>query len=244
MTIFAIGDSHSIFFHNSNIIKEHWLGFDKSFPVTWFRLIKEGLDLYSIGSKLGNGHGKYNIKSGDYVMFCYGWNDIQKNIYKYAKDNYKEELEKLINNYITLLIKYKEKYKIIPIVQNIYPNPIKTEAVEGPPEIRTEYIKYANKILKEKCFDNSLYFFDNYNLITDENGYIKKEYTKDLIHLDYDNKFLSKELDNILIRMTKYISYPYKSASNKEEKSEFIFIGIPKSACTFMKNEFMVKNNK
>lgn len=202
MTIFAIGDSHSIFFHNSPDIKEHWLGFSKNLPVTWNRLIKEGLDLYNIGNKLGNGHQKYNIKAGDYVMFCYGWNDIQKNIYKYAKNNYEEELNKLINKYIEMLILYKEKYKIVPIIQNIYPNPIKPQKVEGSPEIRSKYIKYSNKILKDLCVEKNILFFDNYDLIVDDKGYIKKEYSKDLVHLDYNNKFLRKELDNILIKIT------------------------------------------
>ena len=84
MTIFAIGDSHSIFFHNSSIIKEHWVSF-ANLPLTWYRLIREGLDIYNVGNKLGNGHEQNNIKSSDSVLFCYGWNDIQKNINKYAK---------------------------------------------------------------------------------------------------------------------------------------------------------------
>ena len=59
MSIFAIGDSHSIFFHNSPKIKEHWVAF-ANLPVTWHRLISEGLDIYNIGNLLGNGHEKYN----------------------------------------------------------------------------------------------------------------------------------------------------------------------------------------
>ena len=42
--IFAIGDSHSIFFHNSIYIKEHWVAFGKM-PVTIYRLLKDGLDI-------------------------------------------------------------------------------------------------------------------------------------------------------------------------------------------------------
>ena len=151
MNIFAIGDSHSIFFWNSEIIKEHWVSF-AGLPLTWYQLINRGLDIYNIGTKLGNGHEKYNIKSGDFVLFCYGWNDIQKNIYKYAKDNYKLEIERLINKYGELLKNYKNKYNITPIIQNIMPNPLKESiSINGDANVRNMYIKYANKYLSKYC---------------------------------------------------------------------------------------------
>ena len=160
MTIFATGDSHSIFFHNSPVIKEHWLGFS-SLPLTWFRLLHEGLDIYNIGNILGNGHETYNIKNGDHVLFYYGWGDIQKNIYKYAKNNYKEGIDFLITKYILLLIDYNTKYGIIPIVGCIYPNSITTEftnatnlTINGTTAERSKYIKYANLSLSNKCKEN------------------------------------------------------------------------------------------
>ena len=216
MTIFAIGDSHSIFFHNSPVVKEHWVSF-ANLPLTWYRLLNEGLDIYNIGTKLGNGHEKYNIKSGDHVMFCYGWNDIQKNIYNHAKDNYKEEIEKLSSKYIDLLLKYKEKYKIIPIVQCIYPNPLKTGDSKGSPEERKKYTEFANCVLRKLCQEKNVFFFDNYDLITDENGFIKKEYTKDKVHLDYTNKFLREKIDNMLVKISCYYNYPFKPTVNLEE---------------------------
>jgi len=201
MTIFAIGDSHSIFFWNSEIIKEHWVSF-AGLPLTWYQLINRGLDLYNVGTKLGNDHEKYNIKSGDCVLFCYGWNDIQKNIYKYAKNNYKTELESLINKYGELLINYKNKYNITPIVQNIMPNPLKeSTSINGDADTRNMYIKYANQYLFNYCKDNDILFFDVYDLVADEKGYLKNIYTKDKIHLDYDNMFLRKTIDNKLINL-------------------------------------------
>ena len=201
MTIFAIGDSHSIFYHNSNKIKEHWVSF-AGLPLTWHQLINRGLDIYNVGTKLGNGHEKYNIKSGDFVLFCYGWNDIQKNIYKYAKDNYKSEIERLINKYGELLKNYKNKYIITPIIQNIMPNPLKENmSINGDAGVRNMYIKYANQYLFKYCKDNNILFFNIYDLITDENGYLKNIYTKDKIHLDYDNVFLRKTIDTKLINL-------------------------------------------
>ena len=198
MTIFAIGDSHSIFYHNSKTIKEHWVSF-AGLPVTWYRLCNEGLDIYNIGTILGNGHEKYNIKSGDNVLFCYGWNDIQKNIYKYSKNNYKIEIKRLINKYGELLKYYKYKYNINPIIQNIMPNPLEDNiSTNGPVNVRNQYIKYANMYLEQFCNENSISFFNIYNLVSDENGYLKSIYTVDNIHLDYNNKFLRKTIDDRL----------------------------------------------
>jgi len=201
MNIFAIGDSHSIFFWNSEIIKEHWVSF-AGLPLTWYQLIKRGLDIYNVGTKLGKGHEKYNIKSGDFVLFCYGWNDIQKNIYKYAKDNYKSEIERLINKYGELLKNYKNKYNITPIIQNIMPNPLKeSRSINGDADVRNMYIKYANQYLFKYCKYNNILFFNVYDLVADENGYLKYIYTKDKIHLDYDNVFLRKIIDTKLINL-------------------------------------------
>lgn len=73
--IFAIGDSHTIFFYNSLKIKEHW-GYGSKIPLTIYTLLRDNLDIYSVGTLLGNGHEKYNIKMGDYVIFFYGYNDM------------------------------------------------------------------------------------------------------------------------------------------------------------------------
>lgn len=199
--IFAIGDSHCIFYHNSSKIKEHWVAF-ANLPVTWFRLLNEGIDIYNIGNMLKNGHEKYNIKENDKVLFSYGWNDIQKNIYKYHKNNYEKQLKLLITNYINLLKMYEIKYKIIPIVNCIYPNPLKENiSINGTFEDRNKYIKYSNTFLQKCCKKNNIKFFNIYDTISDKNGFIKKEYTKDLIHLDYDNIYLRKIIDKKLITL-------------------------------------------
>ena len=77
--------------YNSSHIKEHWLGF-YGLPVTIYQLLKNPIDILNIGTIMGNGHENYNIKEGDFVLFFYGWNDIQKNIYKYHKENFEIEI--------------------------------------------------------------------------------------------------------------------------------------------------------
>ena len=42
------------------------------------QLLKNPIDILNIGTIMGNGHENYNIKEGEFVLFFYGWNDIQK----------------------------------------------------------------------------------------------------------------------------------------------------------------------
>ena len=196
--IFAIGDSHCIFFYNSLKIKEHWLGCTH-LPISIYRLINEGLDIYKLGNIIGNGHEKYNIKNGDFVIFYYGFNDIQKNINLHAKHNWVEEIEKIFFNYVEYIKVLREQYKINPIIPCIYPIPINTAEgiiTLGTFHERSEYTKLANNILEDICRKNDIPFLNIYDFITDENGFIKKEFTKDNIHLDYDNHLLRDYIEN------------------------------------------------
>ena len=120
--IFAIGDSHSIFFYNSIKIKEHWFFSNlkkNKLPLTIYTLIHDNLDIYNIGNNLGNGHQLYNIKKKDFVLMNFGFNDIQRNIYLHASNNWKEEINNLISNYIKTISIFEKKFQIIPIVSFI-----------------------------------------------------------------------------------------------------------------------------
>jgi hypothetical protein len=89
--IFSIGDSHSIFFYNSMKIKEHWF-FGCNLPLTMYSLSQKGLDIYNVGTAIGNGHELYNIKANDFVLMSFGYNDMQRNIFLHAADRYEEEI--------------------------------------------------------------------------------------------------------------------------------------------------------
>lgn len=191
--IFAIGDSHSIFYHKSSIIKEHWLGF-RNLPVTMYQFIHTHLNIWEIGTLLGNGHEKFNIQEGDTVLFSFGWNDVQKNIKTHAT-NYKEEIHNLVNGYINKL----KSLPVIPIINCIYPNPhVVNQNTRGSDAERLTYIHEFNKILKKKSQENGILFFDIYDFIV-RDGYIKKEYTSDYIHLDYNNQFLQQTIESKLL---------------------------------------------
>jgi hypothetical protein len=203
--IFAIGDSHCIFWHKSMKIKNHWL---YGMPVTIYSLFNEGLDIYNIGTNLennqgmfGKGHSMYNIKKNDFVILYFGSNDMQRNIKLHAAERWMEEIENLINKYIHIILHFRRDYGIIPIVSNIYPNPIvgaDGQNTVGSVEERTKYILYANNLLKDLCFKNKILFFDTYSLIADEDNFVRKEFSVDNTHLDHTNHdlchFIEKEI--------------------------------------------------
>jgi lysophospholipase L1-like esterase len=142
----------------------------------------------------------------DFVLMNFGFNDIQRNIYLHASNKWKEEINNLINKYIEIILTFKTKFEIIPIVSFIYPNPgsnAKGQNSMGSLEDRRIYTIEANSILKNLCSEKKILFFDIYNFITDENGIIKKSFTIDDIHLDYNNKFLREYLDNKIIELCK-----------------------------------------
>ena len=169
-------------------------------PISIYSLCNEGLDIYNIGNNLernqghfGRGHSSYNIKNGDFVILYFGSNDMQRNIHLHAENRWREEIQDLINKYINFVIKMKNDYKIIPIISSIYPNPrIGAEGQNplGTYEQRSQYILFANTILKEVCTTNNIPFLGIYDIITDNDGFIKESFTKDKIHLTSNNQFI------------------------------------------------------
>jgi len=204
--IFAVGDSHTIFFYNSMKIKEHWAWAGR-IPATMYTLLKFD-DLDQVGTLLGNGHEKYNIKSGDFVMFFYGYNDMLR-IKQFAKSDILSEISDLVTHYIDKIVYFRDRFKIIPLIMSIYPNPINCATMNtcGSEEEKILYVSHANQILQKLSAINKLLYMDMYNFIADEKGLIKAEYTADKIHLDYNNKFLRKTVDQMVIdECLKWIS--------------------------------------
>ena len=115
----------------------------------------------------------------------------------------------LLIDYIKLFLYYKKYCNIIPIICCIYPNPLPDApgvTLYGTAEDRQMYTKYANYVLNQFCCDNNLLFFDIYDYISDESGYIKTEYSHDKIHLDPNNHELRKYVETKLIELCKSYS--------------------------------------
>lgn len=214
MGMYIIGDSHATFFDQADIMRSHWTG--PIHTATIYQLLKKGLNLNTIREDLARSDhfvnigvfpwqcpsGIYdipNIKEGDIVFFSFGFNDVQKNVYKYARDNYDNEIYNLINEYLLLLKDYENKFKIKCIPYSIPPNPSPSDpgasgvfsfgangdfSTEGSSKERNIYTKYANKLLDDLSEKYELDFFNVYDEISDNEGFLKKEYSTDYIHLD------------------------------------------------------------
>jgi len=189
--IHAIGDSHSIYFHNSVKIYEHW-----GKIVTMYNLVKQGIDLLNLGNILGNGHETYNIKMNDYVIFYYGYNDVQKHFFNNYRNDIHNNIENLVNIYIEYILYLKNNYKIVPIIPCIYPLPIKKTSLDimGNDEERINYTQITNKLLESKCKEKSILFLNIYDDIS-KNNKINEKFTVDGIHLDYKNICLRKYIE-------------------------------------------------
>jgi lysophospholipase L1-like esterase len=167
------------------------------------------LNLYDVGAMLGNGHEKYPIQKGDFVMFSYGYNDFQRRILEHNEisddiitDAAYTNISNLLDAYIDKIKCYKKDYGIFPVINCIYPNPrdyargVNTVNI---PVVRSILIQFANEYLANKCHQNSIIFFDIYDLIVDGEGFIKAEYTSDGIHLNYNDFNLRDMIDNLLV---------------------------------------------
>lgn len=190
--IFAVGDSHTIFFHNSMKIIEHW-----GHRLTMYNLVRSGIDLFNLGNILGNGHEKYNIKKNDHVIFYFGYNDVHRHIYTNFKDNYKINIDILVTKYIDYILFLKDKYNIIPIISCVYPLPTKINTLNilGSEDLRKKYTKFINYLLEKNCKEKKILFLNIYDKISN-NDKIKDEYSKDGIHLDYNNEYIRNYVEN------------------------------------------------
>ncbi len=219
MEVFAIGDSHSAFFGQRGLAKCHWTG--AIGKATIYQVLKQGLDIFNLRAEIINsdhskecgfmkwqtdcyGYGVSDIQNSDTVLFVFGYNDIQKNINKYHQEDWEAEIYGLMLNYVKLV----DGYDVKKVICTIPPNPIKPLSeegfaglynhglyrdfeVHGSSEERGKYTLYANSLLRYFCGQHDISILDLYSDISDD-GFIKKEYTTDYVHLDYSNEELVK----------------------------------------------------
>lgn len=185
--LFAIGDSHCIFYIDSPAIHHHWVGWG-GMPVTMYTFVESGLPLYNIVERLPPGDiCTLNIREGDYVLFSYGWNDVQKNIHTYSNGDYKHVIDTMVTQYIQTLRTYSDgtRFRIRPIVNCVYPIPLSVnDAMRGSEEERIAYTRYMNERLRAACAEHTIPFFDIYDLLS-EHDKLRSEYAdNDLTHLN------------------------------------------------------------
>jgi len=195
--IIATGDSQCIHFWKIAFVTEHWLGFNTVLPITINRLGKEGLDIGTIHTALGNGHERFPVKPGDTVLYCYGYNDIQYRVFQQVEEGRKLEdvLEELVTGYFKTVLENEEKFRVSSCIYNILPPPCKPIEfkVAGSTEERIVATNMINSMLRKKCEENNVKFFDIYDRCVNSNGTLKNELSKDGIHLDSEYYYFLEE---------------------------------------------------
>jgi hypothetical protein len=192
MSIHTIGDSHS--YYGWNGVINHHLG-----PVLCYSFGKDILNRCDIRD--------YNIVNGDTIVFCLGEIDCRCHIHKHITDicSYQDIINNIVDNYFEAIkinvtlsqIKLKNVcvYNVVPPIQrhNTYENP--EFPYLGTDEERKSYVLYFNKKIQEKCIENEYIFFDIYDKYIDENGFLRKNLSDDIVHIRdgiYINNFINE----------------------------------------------------
>lgn len=103
------------------------------------------------------------------VFLLIGTNDIAQG---HSKEHIINNIQKIIDN-----IKQNRKYADI-YVESIYPINANKEKVRS-----NELIKAINEDIKKICKENNVTYINTYDLLIDEDGNLKDEYSNDGLHL-------------------------------------------------------------
>jgi len=137
----------------------------------------------------------FNIKDGDSIVFCLGEIDCRCHIHKYITNtiSYQDIIDNIVDNYFDAInlnvtlsqINFKHicVFNVVPPIQKYNTFEHKEYPYLGSDEERKSYVLYFNQKLKEKCIQKNYVFFDVYDKYTDENGFLKKEYSDNWVHI-------------------------------------------------------------
>lgn len=197
MTIYSLGDSHSVYGWNDKIKKIH-LG-----P----RLC------YSFGISEFNYNLLNDIKCNDTLIFCFGEIDCRNHVKNYVnfENTHKKIIINIINNYIIKIneiIDNLSKNNIIlknVCIYNVVPPPREHLVYDvhykcpfnGSDNERLSYVTCFNKILKDKCEKNNFVFFDVYKCYSDKDGFLNRGMSDGNVHIKHEkyiNQFINDKL--------------------------------------------------
>jgi hypothetical protein len=178
MVIHTIGDSHSMFGWNKELVKIHHLGGRLCFSVG-----RDGIDIKS----------NYDIINGDTVIFCFGEIDCRCHVQKHMTETitYKQVIDDIVNKYFISVKKAADGFENLrTVIYNVVP-PVQKYNTHENPEVpylgtddeRQTYVLYFNTKLRQKCSEYGFIFFDIYHKYTDTNGYLSKLLSDGCVHI-------------------------------------------------------------
>lgn len=196
-TLHTIGDSHSgsdenISWRTINIkglnIVEHWLG-----PVTCASFGFKKKELIDVSAF---------AEDGDFVCFCFGEIDCRTHIHK-DHDIYKDIIDKIVENYFSA-IQVTTNHQMRVMVMSVPPISHRCHEfcdhpypMVGTDDERRQYVLYFNSQLKKYCNIYDYVYFDVYTDYCGEDGYMIKELSDGLVHIE-NSKFMKQRLIEIL----------------------------------------------
>jgi lysophospholipase L1-like esterase len=183
-SVFVIGDSHTNIFLNSSLFQVFHIG-----PATAYNLINENSSTKS-SDKIKTILNK--VKKGDIVIFVFGEIDCRIHIYyQFKKKHETQTISDLIKITILNYCTYVEKIKnqginvcicgITPPGEegNIYNYPYYADR-----NLQQKIYQEFNSELKCNCNNLRINFLDIFPMVSDESGFLLKEYSDDGLHLN------------------------------------------------------------
>ena len=190
MTIHTIGDSHARFGWTNIINHNCW-------AMLCYTFGREKLNRVNISN--------FDIKDGDTVVFCFGEIDCRCHIHKHITDDisYQSIIDDIVSNYFEAIqinitvsgLNFKKicVYNVVPPIEKYNTEENPSYPYLGTDEERKDYVLYFNKKFKEYCIKYSYTFFDIYDNYIDNNGYLRKDLSDNIVHINngiYINDFI------------------------------------------------------
>jgi hypothetical protein len=178
--IHTFGDSHAWFaWDQIEGVSTNRIG-----PITAQSFGRKKLEILDISEP------RFNVAPGDYVCFSFGEIDCRCHIGKFRSSS-RMLMDSIAKNYFEAINANIEKMPGVKVmVYNIPPTLRKADAKEnvdfpfyGEDAERAEYIRYMNERYKELCGANDFLFVDVYNDYADKYGFLQKELSDNMIHI-------------------------------------------------------------
>lgn len=183
--IYTIGDSHSSFGWDLNIVQNHYMG-----SVLCHSIGKYGVERCHLDRVRG-------LADGDVVIFCFGEIDVRCHVHtqvlRSCDRSYQHILQELVKNYVNAIqdiVKKCSKKHLKVGVYNIPPPSRKSLETmnihypyQGSDAERREYTLFMNECLRQECLLKGYVFVDVYFNYVDEHGFLDARKSDGSIHI-------------------------------------------------------------
>lgn len=138
-------------------------------------IINSGISGYKTTNILTRFDNLVEQHNPDKIFLLIGTNDLSK---ERTNEDIIDDTKKIINRIKDLSSDIKIYY------QSIYP--VNRSLMSKDEKRHNEDIRNINKEMKNYCEENDIKYLDLYSILEDEKGNLKKEYTKDGLHINDD----------------------------------------------------------